>query len=75
MEVRKIEVKFLKDGRVYGYRQFAAGDTGQVYDADLDHLLANGAVELIAQPAPEIPAKKTWNFQTKQWEYETSNTA
>lgn len=76
MEVAQYKVKFLKDGSQYGYRT-PAGEEGTVYDADIDWLLANKAVEVIETPIPEQPEVKTkkWNFQLKQWEYETSNPA
>lgn len=40
----QIEVKFLKDGTQYGYRQ-AAGAMGKVYANDVPFLVANGVIE------------------------------
>jgi len=48
--MKRIKVKFLKNGGQYGYST-KAGETAHVFDSDLEYLVANGVIEA---PEPEI---------------------
>lgn len=58
----QIEVKFLKDGTQYGYRQ-TAGAKGKVYANDVPFLVANGVIE--EMQAVEVDGEEVYQPKKK----------